>query len=327
MSPTPDGEPPTIAGLVSVVMIFLDGQRFIEEAIASIYDQTYAHWELLLVNDGSRDGSRDIARRVARADPVRVRYLRHPGGLNRGMSASRNLGVANARGQYIAFLDSDDVFLPEKLERTVKILESEPTAAMVFGRTKYWFSWSDQPGVAGSDSLRSLDVGLDRLVRPPELIAAFIDRRAATPATCGVLLRRRAFQRCGGFDERFRGMFEDQVFFHKVCAREPVFVTSEVLDLYRQHPESACYVDGAGDRNVYNRLSESHRVFLEWLEAFLQVECPNDRLSLRTTALRLRPYRHPYLERLRGLRRRAHARLHRALSFGSLRGHAGRARR
>ena len=236
MSPASDGEPSAIAGLVSVVMIFLDGQRFIEEAIESIYDQTYGHWELLLVDDGSHDDSPDIARGLARADPDRVRYLRHPGGLNRGMSASRNLGVANARGQYIAFLDSDDVFLPEKLERTVKILESEPTAAMVFGRTKYWFSWSDQPGVAGSDSLSWLDVGLDRLVRPPELVAAFIDRRAATPAICGVLLRRQVFERSGGFEERFRGMFDDQVFFYKVCAREPVFLTSEVLDLYRQHP-------------------------------------------------------------------------------------------
>src|SRR5713226_10047705 len=94
--------------LVSVIMIFLDEEKFIREAIESVFPQTYDNWELLLVDDGSTAGSTDIARRYAEQHPGKVRYLDHEGHRNRGMSASRNLGIRHARGDYIAFLDADD---------------------------------------------------------------------------------------------------------------------------------------------------------------------------------------------------------------------------
>src|SRR5215207_11709928 len=105
--------------LVSSVMIFLNAEKFIEEAIESVFAQTYDNSELLLVDDGSTDDSTQIALRYAERDPEKVRYLEHPGHRNRGMSASRNLGVSHAEGEYVAFLDADDVWLPYKLQRQV----------------------------------------------------------------------------------------------------------------------------------------------------------------------------------------------------------------
>src|SRR5215208_465500 len=102
---------------VSAIVIFLNAGPFFEEAIESILVQDYDDWELLLVDDGSTDGSTEIARRYADGDPSRIRYLTHPGGENRGMSASRNLGVRQARGEYVAFLDADDTWLQGKLTR------------------------------------------------------------------------------------------------------------------------------------------------------------------------------------------------------------------
>jgi len=118
---------------VSVVTIFLNAKKFIEEAIESVLAQTYKDWELLLVDDGSTDTSTKIARGFAKQHPAKVRYLEHKGHENRGMSESRNLGIRNANGKYIAFLDADDVWRPEKLERQVPILESQPSVAMVYG--------------------------------------------------------------------------------------------------------------------------------------------------------------------------------------------------
>ncbi|HEY9653496.1 MAG TPA: glycosyltransferase family 2 protein, partial [Coleofasciculaceae cyanobacterium] len=112
--------------LVSVVTIFLNTEKYIEEAIESIFAQTYDRWELLLVDDGSSDRSTIIALQYAQQYAGKVRYLEHETHQNRGMSASRNLGVRHAQGEYIAFLDSDDVWLPQKLERQVEILESQP---------------------------------------------------------------------------------------------------------------------------------------------------------------------------------------------------------
>ena len=90
---------PEAAPLVSIVTIFYNAPvGFFEEAIASVRAQTEPGWELLLVDDGSTDESAVVARRAAAADPERVRVLTHEGGVNRGMSASRNLGIAAARG-------------------------------------------------------------------------------------------------------------------------------------------------------------------------------------------------------------------------------------
>src|SRR5258706_2880162 len=79
--------------LVSVVVIFLNAERFISEAVESVVAQTYGNWELLLVDDGSNDGSTEIARSYAAKFPDKIRYLEHHGHENRGMSASRNLGI------------------------------------------------------------------------------------------------------------------------------------------------------------------------------------------------------------------------------------------
>src|SRR5262245_22187425 len=107
---------------VSAIMIFLNAAQFLQEAIWSVFAQTYDDWELLLVDDGSTDGGTDIALRYAHRYPQRVCYLEHPGHQNRGMSASRNLGIRNAKGDYIAFVDADDVWLPSKLAQQVAVL-------------------------------------------------------------------------------------------------------------------------------------------------------------------------------------------------------------
>ncbi len=136
---------------VSVIIIFLDAERFIEEAIESVRSQTFRDWELLLVDDGSTDGSSAIARRYTTEHAPRVRYLEHPGHANRGMSAARNLGLAEARGALVAFLDADDVWLPRRLERHVKVLEGRPDVAMVYGPTLLWHGWTGNPTDAPLD--------------------------------------------------------------------------------------------------------------------------------------------------------------------------------
>src|SRR3954470_15736661 len=107
---------------VSVVVIFKDEERFLAEAVDSVFRQTFDGWELLLVDDGSTDASGEIAREQLARRPGHVRYLRHPGGANLGTGASRNMGAARARGRFLAFLDADDVWLPAKLAEQVALM-------------------------------------------------------------------------------------------------------------------------------------------------------------------------------------------------------------
>src|SRR4029077_761054 len=122
--------------LVSAILIFFNEERFLSEAIESVLAQSYSSWELLLVDDGSTDASTGIARRYSEQHAQRVLYLEHPAHRNRGMSASRNLGIQHANGEYIALLDADDVWLSHKLERQLAILEEQTEAVMVYGATE-----------------------------------------------------------------------------------------------------------------------------------------------------------------------------------------------
>jgi glycosyltransferase involved in cell wall biosynthesis len=246
---------------VSVITIFLDEERFLADAIASVKAQTRDDWELVLVDDGSRDGSTAIAREAARADPARVRYLQHEGGANRGMSASRNLGIAAARGEFIAFVDGDDIWLPEKLAEQLAVLDAEREADMVYGRTLIWHSWRADDSMP--DHYFPLGVEPNRLYRSPELFRLLVRNRAQTPTTLGAMFRRSLVERIGGFVESFRGMFEDQVFFAKVHLAAATYVDDRTWARYRQH-ERSCSARAAGSADEL----AARKVFLDWLDAY-----------------------------------------------------------
>ncbi|HEX8356723.1 MAG TPA: glycosyltransferase family A protein, partial [Segetibacter sp.] len=101
--------------LVSVIVSFLNEERFLEEAIQSVLWQKYSNWELILIDDGSSDSSSDIAKKYAREYPDKIYYLEHENHANKGLSGSRNYGISKSKGDLIAILDADDVWLPDKL--------------------------------------------------------------------------------------------------------------------------------------------------------------------------------------------------------------------
>ena len=105
--------------LVSIVTPVYNSEKFISETIDSIQNQTYKHWELILVDDCSSDNSYDIISEYIKYDK-RIRYIKLE--KNSGAAVSRNTGIKNARGRFIAFLDSDDIWLPEKLEKQLKYM-------------------------------------------------------------------------------------------------------------------------------------------------------------------------------------------------------------
>jgi glycosyltransferase involved in cell wall biosynthesis len=248
---------------VSIVLIFLDEERFLDAAVESVRAQSFEDWELLLVDDGSSDGSPEIARRHAGADPDRIRYLEHPGHANLGPSAARNAGIAASRSELIAFLDGDDVWLPQRLARSVALLDAHPEADMAYGRTEYWWSWAGLD--AGErDWAQPHGFRADRTIAPPELLRMFLAGEAAIPCIGSLTLRRDAVLDSGGFVDEFRGLYEDQVFLARVCVGHAVYVSSELWDRYRQHPASACAIAARSDA-----ADRARAAYLDWLADFL----------------------------------------------------------
>lgn len=248
--------------LVSVVMIFLNEEKFIQEAIESVFAQTYNNWELLLVDDGSTDKSTAIAHKFSQQYPEKVRYLEHDHRQNQGMSASRNLGISNAKGDYIAFLDADDVWVSDKLKQQVAIMESYPDAALVCGRTQWWYSWTDNPEDSQEDFLQEFDLELDRLVPPPQVLLMFLQNEWASLGD--ILVRRKSVEDIGGYEEDFRGIYEDQVFHAKLCLKYPVYVSNRCWYRYRQHPGSCTFKS-----NKEGHYLSARQTFLNWLKEYL----------------------------------------------------------
>jgi glycosyltransferase involved in cell wall biosynthesis len=254
----------TIPPLVSAIITFHRAPvEFFEEAIESVVAQTYREWELLLVDDGALPASVAVAKRYVARYPGKVRYLHHDGRTNRGMSASRQLGIVTSAGEYLAFLDSDDVWLPQKLKEQVEILAAHPDAAMAYGNTLYWSTWANPGDRSGGDFVPRLGVAPNRVVPPPSLLPLFLRGQAAVPCTCSILVRRASVDRIGGFESRFRHLYEDQVFYAKLCLEHPVYVSDRCWDKYRQHPTSATASAKAADER------EARVEFLTWLEGYL----------------------------------------------------------
>jgi glycosyltransferase involved in cell wall biosynthesis len=251
--------------LVSNIMIFLNAEKFIHEAIESVFAQTYQNWELLLVDDGSTDQSTAIALQYAQQYPGKVRYLEHTHHQNRGTGASRNLGLNHAQGNYITFLDADDVWLPHKLEQQVIILETHPDAAMVYGQMLLWYSWTGNSQTGQQDYFAGLGVSANTLIQPPQLLTNALTKHYQQPGTSNVMIRVAAIKQFGHFEESFRGWGEDRTFFAKLQLNVPIFVSDEIWIKYRQHPESCCHMTNSDKE----RALAIFQNFLDWLEQYL----------------------------------------------------------
>ncbi len=157
--------------LVSVVIPVYNGERFLAQAIASVHSQTWHPVEVIVVDDGSTDQSGEIARRFAS-----VRCLRQG---NAGQAAARNHGAAVATGTFLAFLDADDLWLADKLERQMAAFRSAPDLMAVFGWAQEFVDAEQPPG---GSPVRRL---------PAQLPSA-------------MLIRRAAFEQLGGYDPHWR---------------------------------------------------------------------------------------------------------------------------
>jgi glycosyltransferase involved in cell wall biosynthesis len=246
-------------------MPFLNLERFLDESIRSVVNQTDPRWELLLVNDGSTDGSGAIASDWAAREPERIRVLAHQQKGSRGASAARNLGIAAAHGRYIAFLDGDDIWLPTKLAEQVPLFEAQPEAGMIYGRTLYWYGWTGKPEDAGRDHEPHLGVPADTLLEGQRLLELCLQGLAAVPCPCSVLVRTELVRSVAGFEESFRYIYTDQTFFAKILLGSSAYVAGKRWDKYRQHAESSTAV--AQERG---ELRPARLAYFRWLETYLR---------------------------------------------------------
>jgi len=276
---------------VSVVTIFLDAEEFLRESIESVLAQRFDSWELLLVDDGSTDRSAEIARWYAARFPAKVKVLEHPGRANRGMSASRNLALSQAQGEFVSLLDSDDVWFPWTLNEQVDALRSHPPAALACGASQYWHSWSGDRAASALDFVDVPARSGNRLFEAPDLLVSLLRGRFPVLCTCSVILRRDRLTEVGGFVDSFTSLYEEQACFAKLLAKYPALSVASCWSRYRQHARSSC----ADARNRGTDRS-ARSAYLQWLERYFvdqRIDHPELKLALDAarSPFNLRPSR------------------------------------
>ncbi len=207
--------------LVSVVVPNYNGATYLGQTLAALRAQTWSNLEIIVVDDGSTDESPAIARRIAQQDP-RVRAIAQP---NAGVGAARNAGAAMARGEYIAFVDHDDVCHPEKVELQARALREGGERV---GLAYTWYATIDaHDRVIGTLSKPEAEGDVLR-----ELC-----RKNVLGNGSNAMVRRSVLDTVGGFPTGLDGC-EDLAFYLKVAERYHFAVVRRILLGYRQTPES-----------------------------------------------------------------------------------------
>jgi glycosyltransferase involved in cell wall biosynthesis len=249
--------------LISIIIPFLNPGSWLAEAIESVIHQTYANWELILVDDGSVEQDTHLAKTYALNYPARIKYTEHEGHVNKGLTASRNAGIALSNGQFVTFLDADDCWLPNKLAKQRAIFKEFPAVQMICEASIFWYSWklSDE-----KDYVQEIGVE-EGIYHPPQLMERLYPLGdGQPPCPSGIMITKDALLRASGFETTFSGiyqLYEDQAFLSKVYARENVYISGEANNKYRKRDDSMS--SAAGNESLYK---EVRLFYLDWLERY-----------------------------------------------------------
>lgn len=254
--------------LISVIIPVYNSEKTIKETIESVLNQTVTDLEIIVINDGSKDKSLEVISRIV--DP-RLKIFSYP---NAGVSASRNRGISQATGEYISFLDADDLWTPDKLEAQLKTLHANSQAAVAYS----WTNWIDESG---------------QFLRPGGHIAANgnvyekLLLRDFVESGSNPLIHRKALAEVGGFDESLTSAADWDMWLRLAAHYEFVAVQSPHI-LYRVSPNSM-------SSNVWRMEAESLQIIER---AF--AEAPESLKSLKREVVGNR-YKYLTIKALEGL--------------------------
>jgi len=251
---------------ISVIIPLFNKAAYIERALASVAAQTFTDYEVIVIDDGSTDGGAAVA---ANSRDPRVRVLSQP---NTGPGAARNRGLAEASGEFIAFLDADDEWLPDFLLRALAVLES---GASLVGNGYY-----EYPNGNSTEQFwrrRGLNDGMYRL--SAKTSPRFAVHLLAYLSPWSILARTEVIRRWGGFYERGRCLYgEDSFLFLKILLNETIAVNMQPLARYHREA-SELSIGKRSPRPVEPMLIEADEI---------KAACPPDLRGLLAGILAIR---------------------------------------
>jgi len=207
---------------VSVVIPSYQAGRFIREAVDSVLHQSYKDYEIIIVDDGSTDNTKEVL--ASYGDRIKVLNQN-----NMGVSAARNKGIMSSRGEYIAFLDADDLWLPDKLERQVTLLEEHPEIGLVF--SDMWVVGETDVPARDRPFLGKSAFQIGKPSKGKVFKHLFLNDFIPMPTA---MVRRRCFEKVGLFDSAYDSC-EDYDLWLRLSQHFSIDYVDKPLAIYRMH--------------------------------------------------------------------------------------------
>ena len=235
---------------VSVVIPAYNAMAYLPQTVANVLEQTYTDFEVIVVNDGSTD---NIEEWIVQISDLRVKLVSQT---NLGLAGARNTGIRESQGEYLAFLDADDLWESTKLAKQVRVLDSHPEVGLVYT----WVAYVDERGNSTG-----------RVVNNQQEGDVWQELTKGNLVECGsvAMVRRQCFEKCGVFDCNLGSFVEDWDMWLRIAKTYPFKVINEPLTYYRQ-------VTASASRN-WSAMAKSYQLVIE--KAFIAVSW--DELSLR----------------------------------------------
>jgi glycosyltransferase involved in cell wall biosynthesis len=215
--------------LVSVIIPAYNASKHLGFAIESVLMQSYSDLEIIIIDDGSTDSTLDIAMQYCKLDK-RFYVLQHDNGANKGVSATRNLGIKRSRGEYIALLDADDLWHKTKIEKQLRVFDENRNVQLVYSQLETLFETDLNyafPSICGSGS-EGIQLGI---------FTEMVNDQIWIPNS-SVIFRREILDRVGFFKEGLKYQVEDHLFFTKTTYFFTTFYLREITGTYRIHSGS-----------------------------------------------------------------------------------------
>lgn len=225
---------------VSIVIPTYNRVDFLPKAVQSVLNQTYRDWEMIIVDDGSIDNTEEVANGYKES---RIRYIAHK--YNLGISASRNTGIKNSRGEYIAFLDSDDEWFPEKISRQMNIFQKEDSKCGVVCTGGYKIKGNQIMSIM---SIKSIPINLDSFYER-FLFENFI-------WISSVLVKKECFEKVGLFDENLKSCEDWDMWIRIAKYYQFIFLETPLIK-YVIHP-------GQKSENLLDKINARKRILFKY---------------------------------------------------------------
>jgi len=236
---------------ISIIIPVYNAEKFISETIESVIAQTYQDWEIIAVDDGSTDKTPEILKEYEKKLSKKLRVITQK---NSGVSIARNTGIAAAKGEYIAFLDHDDLWMPEKLEKQIKLLDSNKELGLVY---------SDSYMIDESGNLKK-DTFINSIMSKNILQSKVFRGNIFNELFCvdfipllTTIVRKDVFDKVGMFNPKYK-ISEDYDLFLKIARIYPADFIKQPLAKYRIH-------SGGASKNLETRIKEDFQIMEYWL--------------------------------------------------------------